>query len=203
MHNITTRARRGMSLIEGMISMAILVVGILGALQGILYASQQNGVAARLARATSMAAQIRFGIEAQGRTKLLAASGPIGSSTTCIAAGAGTTQAFKDLTDGLWNTTLAGACIVDVDLWDSTTAATANDRLVPNYNFTTLAGDYNPGASTTGGPFRRMLVYLPNPSADVIVVVVSTPEVGRRVFVRQTVGLYDSSTAGNSAGVNL
>ena len=39
-------SRRGMSLIEGMMAMAVLVIGILGALQGILFASQQNAVAA-------------------------------------------------------------------------------------------------------------------------------------------------------------
>ena len=75
-------SHRGMSLIEGMISMAVLVIGILGALQGIMFASQQNGVAARLARASSMAAQVRAGIEAQGFARLLA--GPIANAGVCL-----------------------------------------------------------------------------------------------------------------------
>lgn len=179
-----------MSLIEGMISMAVLVIGILGALQGILYASQQNAVAARLARATSMAAQIRMGIESQGRAKLKLGSGAIGNSAICIPVG--TDAALDALTDGL---AVAGSCTVDVDVFDA--GAAQIDKLVGNYNF---GEDYSGG----GAQFRRVVVYLPNTSADAFAVVVSTRETGRRIFVKQFVALYDSSpTTGNGTGVNL
>ena len=170
--------------------MGVLVIGILGALQGILFASQQNAVATRLARATSMAAQIRLGIEAQGRTKLKA--GMLTSS--CVAVGAAT-AAIQALTDGLSGTAVAGACIVDVDAWDG--AAAQIDKLVAGYDFPNdFKGD--------SGPFRRIVIYLPTATTDDFAVLVSTPDTGRRIFVRQFVGLYDNTVAtGNGTGVNL
>jgi type II secretory pathway pseudopilin PulG len=185
------RSARGMSLIEGMISMGVLVIGILGALQGILFASQQNAVASRLARGTSMAAQIRLGLESQGRTKLLLPAGAIGNGARCIPF-ASATAALKALTDGL---AVAGSCILDVDAFDQTAASI--DKLVGAYNF---AEDFH-GAV---GNFRRVVVYLPNASTDAFAVVVSTSDTGRRVFVKQFVALYDSSpTTGNGTLVNL
>ncbi len=185
------RSARGMSLIEGMISMGVLVIGILGALQGILFASQQNAVASRLARGTSMAAQIRLGLESQGRAKLKLPGGAIGSSSNCIPFASASTP-LKALTDGL---AVSGSCILDVDAFDKT--APAIDRLVGNYNF---AEDFH-GAL---GNFRRVVVYLPNVSTDAFAVIVSTSDTGRRVFVKQFVALYDSSpTTGNGTLVNL
>ncbi|MBS1153639.1 MAG: putative prepilin-type protein [Myxococcaceae bacterium] len=189
-----TKSRRGMSLVEGMISMAILVIGILGALQGILFASQQNSVAGRLARATSMAAQIRLGLEAQGRTKLLLPAGPIGNSAICIPVGSASAT-LKALTDGLDGSLVVGACIVDVDAFDN--GAAQIDKLVGSYDF---PYDYAGG----NGPFRRVLVYLPSAAADTFAVIVSTKDTGRRIFVKQMVGLYNSSpTTGNGTLVNL
>ena len=182
--------RRGMSLVEGMISMGVLVIGILGALQGILFASQQNAVASKLARATSMAAQIRLGIESQGRVKLKA--GMLTSSCTAVGSVSAT---IAGLLDGMAASTVTGACVVDVDAWDN--AAATIDKLVGNYNF---AQDFKGNA----GPFRRLIVYLPTATADDFAVIVSVPDTGRRVFVRQFVGLYDSSVAtGNGTGVSL
>lgn len=197
-------SRRGMSLVEGMISMGVLVIGILGALQGILFASQQNAVAGRLARATSMAAQIRLGLEAQGRTKLLSATGPIGGSCTAVGSAS---AALKALTDGLDASTLTGACILDVDALDlpnSASPSNASKLLVGGYNFTeNFRGDK--------GPFRRVVVFLPTGTVDTFAVVVSTPDTGRRVFVKQFVALYNSAATvpgcttncGNGSGVDL
>jgi len=183
----TKNSRRGMSLVEGMISMAVLVIGILGALQGILFASQQNAVAGRLARTTSMGAQIRLGLEAQGRAKLVA--GPLANVAVCVPFPA--TPALVALTDGV---AVAGSCIIDVDAYDS--AAAPIDRLVGKYDF---AADYKAG----NGQFRRVAVSLPGTGLNNFAVVVSTPDTGRRIFSKQFVALYDSSPTGNQTGVDL
>ncbi len=185
--------RNGMSLIEGMISMAVLVIGILGALQGILFASQQNSVAARLARASSMGAQVRQGLEAQGRAKLASATGIFGDSSTCLPIASAT--ALLPFTDGVHATGIAGTCIVDLDAFDSSAAAA--DKIVTTYD---LTGDYNSG----NGLYRRMLVYSPVVGGvDNVAVVVSTRGVGRRIFARQFVGLVDVTVTGNGTGVEL
>lgn len=192
-----------MSLIEAMIAMGILMIGILGALQGTLHASRQNSLAARVARATSMAAQVRRGLEAQGWAKLTTASG-LATATNCTAIGSASAP-LRALTDGLDATAVANACIVDLDAFDA--AAAAADKIVPSYN---LAQDYNGG----NGPYRRVVVFLPgntlgrNASADSFVVVVSSKDATRRVFVRQVVGLYNFGPAtatgtGNGTLVNL
>lgn len=208
-------SHRGMSLVEGMISMGVLVIGILGALQGILFASQQNAVAGRLARSTSMAAQIRLGLESQGRAKLVAGTGVIGNSTTCVPVGSSPVAALADglnvPVDHDTGLAIAGACIVDVDAYDLANVGTPINQLVPGYKF---AQDFK----GDNGPFRRVLVYLPslgvqaNRTADNFAVVVSTPDTGRRIFVRQFVALYDSgpcatpsnpTLTGNGSAVDL
>src|SRR5690242_2118489 len=109
------RLPRGMSLIEGMISMAVLAIGILGAFQGILFASQQNSVASRLARASSMAAQVLQGLEQQG----FAAVQNIATSASCVSA-ATAPATLTALTDGIQNTGIPGTCIIDLDLFETT-----------------------------------------------------------------------------------
>ncbi len=187
-------ARRGMSLIEGMISMGVLAIGILGALQGTIFAAQQNATAAKLARATSMAAQIRIGLEAQGYAKLRAGL----VATSCTPVG-GASAAVKKLTDGL---DAVGNCIIDVDVVDPATATLA-DRLVAKYDY---ANDFRGDE----GPFRRLVVFTPGVVlgdgtrlTDTYAVVVSVSEIGRRVFVRQFAAIYDPSTTGNSSGLSL
>lgn len=185
--------RNGMSLIEGMISMAVLVIGILGALQGILFASQQNSMAARLARATSMGAQVRQGLEAQSRAKLASPTGIFGDGSKCLPVASAT--ALLPYTDGVHATGIAGTCIVDLDAVDS--AAASADKIVTTYD---LTGDYNAG----NGMYRRVLVYSPVVGGvDNVAVIVSTRSVGRRIFSKQFVGLVDVSVAGNGTGVEL
>jgi hypothetical protein len=169
-----------------------LAIGILGALQGTLFAAQQNATATKLARATSMAAQIRNGLEAQGYTKLT--TGMVATSCTPVG---GASAALKLLTDGL---DAVGNCIIDVDVVDPGIATVA-DKLVSNYDYT---HDY----LGNNGPYRRVVVYTPGVvlgdgtrTADTYAVVVSVSETGRRIFVKQFAAIYDSSPAGNGTNI--
>ncbi len=187
------KLRRGMSLIEGMVSMGVLVVGILGAMQGIMFASQQNSVAARLARASSMGAQVRQGLQQQGRAKLASGTGLFGNAATCLPTASAT--ALLPFTDGVAGTGIAGTCVVDLDAFDATAAA--SDKIVTTYD---SASDYNGGA----GLYRRILVYSPVVGGvDNVAVIVSTKAVGRRIFSKQFVGLIDVTVTGNGTGIEL
>jgi hypothetical protein len=66
---------RGVTLLEGMISTVILLVGMVGVLQGVAIASQQNAIANRHMRASIIANELIAGIEQNGRARNIAAGG--------------------------------------------------------------------------------------------------------------------------------
>jgi hypothetical protein len=191
---------RGSTLIEGLISTTVLIIGIVGAFQGIVQASTQNTVAGRLARATAMAAQVRLSLERQTLKKMTTGTGLL-TATYCAAPSAG----LNPLTDNLYNLSdpnIASICLVDLDVADPLLAAA--DKIVPRYD---LAAD------ATNGSFRRVLVYMKaaapadaslprNP--DVVGVVISVKEgAGRRVFVKQFASFFDPTPGVAAPGVEL
>ena len=80
--------QRGATLIEGMAAAAILAFGISGVFGGLLFASQQNAAANRLSQASAIAAQVRAGLQLQGRARLFADTGPL-SNARCSGASRG------------------------------------------------------------------------------------------------------------------
>jgi hypothetical protein len=180
--------RRGTTLIEGLISTTVLIIGIVGAFQGILQASTQNTVASRIARATAMATQARISLERQTLARLTAGTGVLGNGA-CVAP----TAAHVALTDQLAGMAEV-TCVVDLDIADADPTLTPNNKIFAKYDF---ANDY------TNGSFRRLLVYMraavpADPSLprnpDVVAVVVSVKEGGRRVFVKQFASFFNANT---------
>jgi hypothetical protein len=192
------RARRGVSLIEGLTASVVLLAGLIGVFQGVIVASRQNSVAGRMQRGAAIASEVREAMEAQGRRRL---TDPGGVFTQC-------STSIDALTDGL--STLAPTCIVDLDAVDG--AVTEDKKLVPSYK---------EDADITGSTarvFRRVIVYWKGTYTydgkgnvpDRVTVLVSFRELGRTLFIRQTAALYNSAPqvygctdCGNGAGVDL
>lgn len=75
-----SRHSHGVTLLEGMISTVILLTGIIGVLQGLVVATQQNSMANRQTRASVLAAEVLSMVQAQGRANNLAAGGLFATS---------------------------------------------------------------------------------------------------------------------------
>lgn len=182
--------RRGMTLVEGMISTGVLIIGMIGAFQGIIFASQQNAVAARLSRGTAMATQIRHSLERHSRNKMVQPTGLFGDPGKCVAPSA----THLALTDGASGVGVPGTCVVDLDVIDTSMGP---DKVVGKYD---LAEDYNGGR----GFYKRLLVYVPGPpvavtvpplprNPDVVtVVVVVRAEFLRNYVIKQHVAFYET-----------
>lgn len=188
-HRRIARGERGQSLIETMVAMAILAVGLLGALGGIAIASRQNSYANRISRATTISEQVRAALQVQGFTRLTGANGIL--SNAYCGGGAITDSTGADLTHGL-NALPAAHCVADVDAYDAAIAGTDKTLvLVPGY------------PTNDKGLYRRVLVYFSgdasNPNVAQISVVVSWLGPLGREFSVQTMATYDpAATKSNS-----
>ncbi|GEM_PF-5481442 len=171
---------RGATLIEGMAAAAILAFGISGVFGGLMFASQQNAAANRLSKASAIAAQVRSGLQLQGRARLLSDAGPL-TSARCSGA-----PETLELAGGL--SALPDACVVDLDAYEDGTADPLL-KVVPGYS------------NDERQDYRRVLVWTPTQAIDSVAVVVSFRNVGRWRSVKQYVGLYNP--AENGAGVEL
>jgi hypothetical protein len=78
-------SKRGVTLIEGLISTVILLVGMVGVLQGLAIASVQNSMANRHTRASTIAQQTLAAIEQQGRARVLVGAVGLFVSPQCVA----------------------------------------------------------------------------------------------------------------------
>jgi len=178
------RPARGFSLVEGMVTAAVLAVGILGALQGMIVASQQNSIAYRMTRATVVAAQVRAGLLGQSRARLTSATGPLlpsrCTSDAAVKARAGGLEAM-----------VPAPCIIDLDAFDLGTAAGTDAVIVPG--FTAADRDV----------YSRVLVWTTDAAngLDTIGVVVSFRAAGQRRFHQQFAVVYDPSVS--QVGVEL
>lgn len=196
--------QRGLTIIEGLMSSVILLLGMLGVIRGIVVASQQNTMANQMTRAGAITSQLRAGLEHQGRDRLINGPLPVFAAANCIAPN----TANAALAGGLESMALATdatagwvrLCIVDFDAVED--ARAANDKLVPGY-------------STEDRAFYRRFVVLfqheqviPGGTRPVRVnqvgIVVSWMAAGQRVFSRRFVGFYDSGAAfGNSTRIDI
>lgn len=172
-----SRAPRGSSLIEAMVSLAIFAIAVVGTLQMMLIASQQNSTAGRMTYAGGIARQVRSTLQTQGRSALVAAGG-------LLAQPCATSDEAKKAAGDL----ATSGCVIDLDAYEG-----AAGKLFPAYP----ADDRD--------RYRRVVVYVADKSAtpkvDVAHVVVSFRQSGQRVFSAQPVALYHVSA--NQAGVEL
>lgn len=195
--------RRGMTIIEGLMSSVILLLGMLGIIRGIIVASQQNTMANQMTRAGAITSQLRVGLENQGRERLIVGPLPVFASGNCIAPN----TANAALAGGLESMTLATGtpaegwvrlCIVDLDAVDD--ARAPNDKLVSGYSADDRAF------------YRRFLVLFQHDQKvgskpvriNQVGIVVSWMSAGQRVFSRRFVGFYDAgATNGNSTRIDI
>jgi Tfp pilus assembly protein PilV len=180
----TSRKPRGVSLIEGLMSTVILLIGMVGILQGLAFASIQNSMANRYSRASVIAQQLISAIEQQGRANLTPAAGLFG--TACVASIPGTVSAYSgDLTPlppslASQGFTAAQMCFIDFD------AASAS--------FRSLTPGYTTQDDTT---YQRLVVVYRHPSIpDVIYVGVNVGwrDGGRVRIIKRFTALYDTAT---------
>ncbi len=181
------RQQRGVSLIEGMVATVVLLTSLVGVLQGLIVAVQQNAYANRMTQASALARTTVMRMQSMGRARLVVAAGPLGS-TPCITR-ASMTAAQKALTGPMWAAQNAGgtlsACFVDLDAFD---AAAADDttRTLPRE----MADELR--------IFRRVGLYFTDSdttvSAGTLTVVVSWSGLGRTNYARQSTALYDPTT---------
>jgi hypothetical protein len=179
------RSKRGVSLIEGLMSTVILLVGMVGILQGLAFASIQNSMANRSGRASVIAQQLISAIEQQGRANLVATGGLFGAST-CVATIPTTVSAFSgELTPlppslSSQGFTAAKMCFID---FDASSAA-----------FKSLTPGYTTQDDTT---FQRLVVVYQHPTVpDVIYVGVNVGwrDGGQVRIIKRFTALYDTTT---------
>lgn len=172
------KAQRGITLLEGMMSTFIMLLGLVGVLNGIMYAARQNSSANKMTRAGAIATQTRSGILAQGLARMNAGGGLFSGCTN--------DASLASLTDGLSGVSgYDGICTVDIDAFE--TNAAADKKITPGYQ--------NPD-----GNFRRVAVRhtqsgVPGGS---VAVIVSWTEAGVTRFHRQVAVFYDSSNLGGT-----
>jgi type II secretory pathway pseudopilin PulG len=160
-----------MSLIEAMISMALLTIGLVGALNGILVATRQNSIANRMTRASAIAFQVRNGLTQLGPDHVVQ---NLLDSTNCTS-----DDTLKAYAGPIGNVTSpATPCFVDLDSHD----AAAEIKAVPGY-------------SDPDHIYRRVLAYFADDQAShkiyTIAVIVSWNDGGQRHFHHQFLAFYD------------
>lgn len=192
----SSSAARGVTLLEGLIASVVFLTGMVGVLQGVLVASQQNSMANRHTRAAVIARELLAGLERQGRERLFVGAGAPLGSTHCAAT---PSAALAPYTGGLETvpSNLAGfsGCVVD---WDAVAAATPALRaLTPGYVSTAAPGEDD-------DLFTRVVAAYVNPANSElawVAVAVSWREGGRVRTVKHFTAVYD--TAVNQTNVEL
>jgi len=191
-------ARRGVSLIEGMVASVVLLIGLVGVFQGIVLASQQNTMANLATHASGVASQTRVALDVMGPDRLLGQTRGVGGYLA--PARCEPDESVTALAGGL-ETLVPGAepwrrrCIFDLDAAERD-APPAN-KLLPGY------------PEEDARRFRRVIVWVSRTdekslvTVDQVSVVVSWNEMGRRRFVIHHLGFYDSGSFGNSTGVQI
>lgn len=195
--------KRGQTLLEGMVAAMILAIGVTAIIQAILFSTIQNAGAGRITEAASISGQVVSGLSRYDVRQLKETNAFL-SSTWCTASPSaelleytGGIEAVANVTNG--NTRCVGGsctstditatpCVVDIDAYDATaSAAPANRRLVPGYDF---ANRYQ--ASPRRGGYKRVAVVFDDSATSGMVsvtVVTSFLEGGRRRFVRRNATL--------------
>jgi hypothetical protein len=187
------RRARGATLIEGMTAAAVLAIGILGTMQSLLLASQQNAIATKMARAAEIAREVRDGLDAHRYGDVVAPGKLLDMPARCSGV-----PAVVALTDGM-NTMVplppvTAPCVIDLDAYEM--AALPTDLITPGYDLP----DGNPATREDGDLYRRVLVVTTEPGIATITVVVTFRAGLRTVAVRQTTAMYDPAV--NQAGTD-
>ncbi|HEY8205871.1 MAG TPA: prepilin cleavage protein [Myxococcaceae bacterium] len=184
-----------------MTAAAVLAIGILGAMQALLLASQQNAIASRMTRAAEIADQVRQGLDSQRYGGLVAAGKVIDIPGRCSGA-----AAVLALADGLDTmpvvAPMTGPCVIDLDAYEAT--ALPGDLIAPGYALV----DGVPTTREDGDIYRRVLVVTTVPDTAsaqtnlvTATVVVSFRAGFRRIAVRQTSAFYNPAV--NRSGVDI
>lgn len=179
------RAPRGVTLIEGLVSTVILLTGMVGVLQGLMFASQQNSIANRHTRASVIAQELMSAIEQQGRARLLATGG-LFASPQCAGTFPTAVNAFRgDLAPTppaltAQGFTVAATCYID---FDSLGAA-----------FQAMTPGYSAIDRTTYERVVAVYQHPTNPEVLYIGLNVGWRDAGRARVVKRFSALYDTST---------
>jgi hypothetical protein len=186
------------SLIEGMTCSVVLLVGLVGIFQGLMVASRQNIMANHATRASGIASQVRVALDTLGFARVIGTSerpgllrGEACSPSEQVTALAGGLENLTPTSNESWRV----SCIFDLDAYEQ--AAEPSRQLLPGY------------AASDMGHFRRILVVIDKQdeatgvTINQVSVVVSWTEMGKRRFVRQSFGFYDSGPFGNETHVEI
>lgn len=189
-------APRGVSLIEGMTASVVLLIGLVGVFQGILVASKQNIMANQATRASGIASQVRVALDTLGWARVIGTADRPG---LLVGQRCNASAELWELTDGMENykpgkdESWRVRCVFDLDAYEQTAAPSL--RLLPGY------------AASDLRHYRRVLVVVDKLDEGVtinqVTVVVSWVELGKRRFVRQNFGFYDSGPFGNETYVEI
>lgn len=195
-HRLLRNAPRGVSLIEGMTASAVLLFGLIGVLQGVIFASTQNSMAGRMTRASAIGKQLSTSLQLRGRSVLVDTANGLLNPTYCTATPATALQkAAGDLyPSSPLLSTLPGytACFVDLDAYETANSGTPAKLILPRWD------------PQDARQFKRTLVFFSNPadtSVSYVGVVVSWNEQGRTHTIDQFFSLYDPAI--NQVGVEL
>lgn len=182
---LSSHSTRGVSLIEGMIATMVLLVGMVGVLQGLAIASAQNSIANRHTRASIIAQQLATAIEQQGRARLLATSGLFATGQCASTVPGAIAPYIGDLAPlppslSAQGFTAAGTCYVDFD------------ALGAAYR------DMTPGYGTQDdATYRRVVVVFQHPTVPDIIYVgvnVGWRDAGQVRIVKRFTAVYDTTT---------
>lgn len=177
-------SRRGVSLIEGLVATLVLLLGVVGVLQGLAIASVQNSMANRHTRASVIAQELISAIEHQGRARLLATTPTAGlfTSTNCLGTLPNLMVPFKgDLSPVPSALSGAGfsACYINFDALGNA--------------FTALTPAYNTQDNTTYS--RLVAVYTNSTNSEILYVGVNVGwrDGGQVRIVKRFTALYDTA----------
>lgn len=183
---LSNRSRRGVSLIEGLVSTVILLTGMVGVLQGLMIASVQNTMANRHARASIIAQELMGSIEQQGKARLTGTGG-LFASAQCVAFGSlsANTKLFKgDLNPMPASLTTLGfttaPCFVDFDSLGS--------------SFTMVTPGYDSSDDTVYTRLIAVYVHPTNPAVMYVGVNVGWKDGGKVRIVKRFTAIYDTTT---------
>ena len=194
----TRTAPRGVSLIEGMTASVVLLIGLVGIFQGILVASRQNIMANQATRASGIASQVRVALDTLGFARVIGTPDRPGllvgqrcNPSDEVRALAGGMETMQPGSGERWRV----SCIFDLDAYEERAAPSM--RLLPSY------------AASDMDHYRRIVVVIDTQdeasgvNVNQVTVVVSWMELGKRRFVFQNFGFYDSGPFGNETYVEI
>jgi hypothetical protein len=179
-----------------MTASVVLLIGLVGVFQGIMVASRQNIMANQATRASGIASQVRVALDTLGWARVIGTADRPG---LLVGQRCNATDEVRALTGGMENLVPGKGenwrvrCIFDLDAYERT--APPSLRLLPSY------------AGADMSHYRRVLVVVDKLDEGVtinqVTVVVSWVELGKRRFVRQNFGFYDSGPFGNETYVEI